>query len=188
MLKAYINKKGFSMVFSRLSAAKLTVVTWGRLGAAAALCLIGAVGCTTPVEVLDPNAPATEAPDTEEPVATIDVFFGDVESPAGGTVKQLRLPGPETGVLIACDQEGFVPFAYSDIGMEWIGCQVPNPGDSVGLESALSEPVLSDVPSPVGGTVSQVIIPGPQSAISVLCETGTPFLYEDQGTWVGCQG
>lgn len=176
------------MVFSRLPVAKLSMSAWGRLGAAAALCLIGAVGCTTPVEVLDPEAPSTEAPATEAPAATVDVFFGDVESPAGGTVKELRLPGPEAAAMVACDQEGFVPFSYSDMGMNWVGCQVPNPGDSVGLESSLTEPELSDVPSPVGGTVSMVIIPGPQSAISVLCETGTPFVYEDQGTWVGCQG
>ncbi len=178
------------MAFSRLSGANLSASAWGRLGAAATLCLIGAVGCTTPVEVMDPEAeaPGTETPVPEEPGATIDVFFGDVESPAGGTVKQLRLPGPETGVMVACDQEGFEPFAYSDMGMEWVGCQVPNPGDAVGPESALSEPELSDEPSPVGGTVSMVTIPGPQSAISVLCETGTPFVYEDQGTWIGCQG
>ncbi|MGB3200900.1 MAG: hypothetical protein WBA99_08355 [Nodosilinea sp.] len=171
-----------------LPGAEVSAVVRGRLGAVAALCLIATVGCTTPVEVLDPNAPATEAPATEGPGATIDVFFGDVESPVGGMVKQLRLPGPESGVMVACDQEGFVPFAYSDMGMDWVGCQVPTPGDTVGLESDISEPELSEVPSPVGGTVSQVTIPGPQSAISVLCETGTPFVYEDQGTWIGCQG
>lgn len=178
------------MAFSRLSGAKLSASAWGRLGAVAALCLVGAVGCTTPVEVMDPNeeAPTTEEPMSEDPGATIDVFFGDVESPEGGMVKQLRLPGPETAAMVACDQEGFVPFTYSDTGMEWVGCQVPNPGDAVGPESALTEPELSDVPSPVGGTVSMVTIPGPQSAVSVLCETGTPFVYEDQGTWVGCQG
>jgi hypothetical protein len=81
-----------------------------------------------------------------------------------------------------------VPFGYSDMGMDWVGCEVPNPDDTVGPESELTEPELSDVPSPVGGTVSMVTIPGPQSAISVLCEIGTPCIYEDQGTWVGCQG
>jgi hypothetical protein len=151
--------------------------------AIAAASLLGAVACTVPVEVLDPNAPATD-----DPVANIGVFFGDVESPAGGTVKELRLPGPETAAMVACDQEGFVPFAYSDTGMNWVGCQVPNPGDAVGPESALTEPELSDEPSPVGGTVSMVTIPGPQSAISVVCNSGTPFVYEDQGTWIGCQG
>ncbi|WP_155523586.1 hypothetical protein [Nodosilinea nodulosa] len=178
------------MAFSRLPGTKFSVSTWGRLGASAALCLMGAVGCTTPVEVMDPEAgtPGTEPPMTDEPTATIDVFFGDVPSPAGGTVKQLRLPGPQSAALVTCDQEGFVPFAYSDTGMNWVGCQVPNPGDTVGLESSLTEPVLSDVPSPVGGTVSQITIPGPQSAISVVCETGSPFVYEDQGTWVGCEG
>ena len=169
------------MVFSRLPVAKLSRNAWGT---AATLCLMGAVGCTTPVELLDPNAP----PGTEEPGATIDVFFRDVESPAGGTVKELRLPGPEAAAMVACDQEGFEPFAYSDMGMDWIGCQVPNPGDSVGLESASTEPELSDVPSPDGGTVSMIIIPGPQSAISVVCDQGTPFVYEEQGTWVGCEG
>ncbi len=171
------------MAFSRLFGAKLSASTWGRLGAAAALCLVGAVGCTTPVEVLDPNAPATDAP-----VANIGVYFGDVESPAGGTVKELRLPGPEAAAMVACDQEGFVPSAYSDMGMDWVGCQVPNPGDAVGPESTLTEPELSDEPSPVGGTVSLITIPGPQSAISVVCNTGSPFVYEDQGTWIGCQG
>ncbi len=176
------------MAFFRLPGTQVSAAAWGRLGVAAALCLIGAVGCTTPVEVLDPNAPETEAPTTEGPGATIDVFFGDVASPAGGTVKQLRLPGPESAVLVTCDQEEFVPFAYSDMGMDWVGCELPNLDAAVGPESALTEPELSDVPGPVGGTVSQVTIPGPQSAISVLCETGSPFVYEDQGTWVGCEG
>ncbi|MGB7311673.1 MAG: hypothetical protein WA939_01970, partial [Nodosilinea sp.] len=155
------------MAFFRLPCVQVSAAAWGRLGVAATLCLVGAVGCTTPVEVLDPNAPETGVPTTEGPGATVDVFFGDVESPVGGTVKQLRLSGPESGVLVTCDQEGFVPFAYSDTGMDWVGCQVPTPGDSVGLESSLTEPELSDVPSPVGGTVSQVTIPGPQSAIAV---------------------
>ncbi|MGG6237398.1 hypothetical protein ACQ4N7_02070 [Nodosilinea sp. AN01ver1] len=176
------------MAFFRLPGTQVSVATWGRLGVAAALCLVGAVGCTTPVEVLDPDAPETETPATEAPGATIDVFFGDVESPAGGTVKQLRLPGPESAVLVTCDQEGFVPFAYSDTGMDWVGCETTTPDDTAALESTLTEPELSDVPSPVGGTVSQVTIPGPQSAVSVLCETGSPFVYEDQGTWIGCQG
>lgn len=170
------------MAFFRLPGARVSTTVWGRLGAAAVLCLVGTVGCTTPVEVLDPNAPATE-----DPAATIDVFFGDVESPDGGTVKQLRLPGPESAVLVTCDREGFVPFAYSDMAMDWVGCQTPTPDASVELESTLTEPELSNVPSPVGGTVSQVTIPGPQSAISVLCETGSPFVYEDQGTWIGCE-
>ncbi|WP_035991041.1 hypothetical protein [Leptolyngbya sp. KIOST-1] len=176
------------MFFSHLFSSQRSTSAWGRLGAAAALCLIGAVGCTRPVEVLDPNAPDAGASGTEEPVATIDVFFGDVESPDGGTVKELRLPGPAAAAMVTCDQEGFEPFSYSDMGMDWVGCQVPNPGDAVGPESALSEPELSDVPSPVGGTVSMITIPGPQSAISVVCDQGTPFVYEDQGTWIGCQG
>ncbi len=177
------------MVFSLLPVAKLSMSAWGRLGAAATLCLIGAVGCTTPVEVLDPEAPpSTEAPATGAPAATIDVFFGDVESPAGGTVKELRLPGPQSAALVACDQDGFVPFGFSDMGLDWVGCQVPTPGDAVGPESTLTEPELSDVPSPVGGTVSQVTIPGPGDSIVVNCEVGTAFVYEDQGTWVGCQG
>ncbi|HZG38676.1 MAG TPA: hypothetical protein VEZ50_08345 [Nodosilinea sp.] len=172
------------MVFSRLFGEQWLTFAWGRVGAVV-LCLVGAMGCTTPVEVMDPNA---ETPATEEPVVTIDLFFGDVETPDGSTVKQLRLPGPEAGVLVVCDQEGFVPFSYIDVGLEWVGCQVPTPGDTVGAESTLTEPELSDVPSPVGGTVSQITIPGPQSAISVVCETGSPFVYKDQGTWIGCQG
>lgn len=178
------------MAFSRLPGATLSVSARGRLGVLAAICLMGAVSCTTSVEIIDPEADpsGTEPPMTEEPTATIDVFFGDVEAPDGGTVKQLRLPGPQSAALVACDQEGFEPFTYSDMGMDWIGCQVPTPGDTVGLESSLTEPELSDVPSPVGGTVSQVTIPGPQSAISVICETGSPFMYTDQGTWIGCEG
>jgi hypothetical protein len=148
---------------------------------------------TDTIETEPEAAIETEVPTTEAGTST--VTFADVEGPDNGvpgidngTVKQLTLPGPAVGVLVTCDQEGFVPFAYKDMGWDWVGCQVPKPGDPVGAESALTEPELSDVPSPVGGTVSQVTIPGPQSAISVLCETGTPFVYEDQGTWIGCQG
>lgn len=175
----------------------------GRLGAAIALCLLGAVACTTPADVYDPEtgtieteseaAVETEVPATETDTAT--VIFADVEGPdngvpnvENGSVKQLTLPGPAVAVLVTCDQEGFVPFGYKDMGWDWVGCQVPNPGDPVGAGSNLTEPELSDVPSPVGGTVSQVTIPGPQSAIAVVCNQGSPFVYEDQGTWVGCQG
>ncbi len=154
----------------------------------AVVCLVGTVSCTTPVELIEPEAPEAEAPTTDEPAAAIGVFFGEVDSPAGGTVKQLRLPGPEAAAMVSCDQDGFVPFSYRDSGIDWIGCQVPTPGSATGPASSLTEPELSDVPSPVGGTVSMITIPGPQSAISVVCNTGTPFLYEDQGTWVGCQG
>jgi guanyl-specific ribonuclease Sa len=72
--------------------------------------------------------------------------------------------------------------------MDWVGCQVSNPSDATGPGSALTEPEISEVPSPVGGTVSMVTIPDPQSAIVVVCDTGTPFIYEDQGAWIGCQG
>jgi hypothetical protein len=37
--------------------------------------------------------------------------------------QQLALGGPESAVLVACDQEGFIPFTFTDLGMEWIGCQ-----------------------------------------------------------------
>ena len=191
------------MMFARLSAAKMPGGTWSRLGAVVALGLIGAIGCTPRVDVevrapeietlaaeVETPVTGTEAPDVETAAAGVSptVTLTEIASPAGGMVQQLTLPGPETGVMVTCDQEGFVPFAYSDMGMEWVGCQVPSAGGSVGAASTLTEPEMAEVPSPVGGMVSQVTIPGPQSAMVVTCAIGTPFMYDDQGSWVGCQG
>lgn len=165
------------MVFARV----------GSIATLALACFLGAAACISSVEENNSEAPDTETPAMGE-TASDSVSWDEVESPAGGTVKQLTLSGPEVAAMVACDQQGFVPFSYRDTGLDWVGCQVPNPSDAVGPESALLEPQLADGPSPVGGTVPMITLPGPQSAITVLCNTGTPFLYEDQGTWVGCQG
>ncbi|MEB3289724.1 MAG: hypothetical protein VKI82_07405 [Leptolyngbya sp.] len=149
--------------------------------------LMGIAACNSSVPVIDTEAPDMTAPDPAEQVSG-GVTWGEVASPAGGTVKQLTLSGPESAALVTCDQEGFVPFSYRDTGIDWVGCQVPNPNDPAGPTSALTEPAFTAGPSPVGGTVSMITIPGPQSAIAVVCTSGSPFLYEDQGTWVGCQG
>ncbi|HIK45687.1 MAG TPA: hypothetical protein IGR64_12510 [Leptolyngbyaceae cyanobacterium M65_K2018_010] len=144
--------------------------------AVALVCWLGATACD--------NRPET----VETPGETFTAVLTEIESPDGGAVKQLTLAGPEGSTLVTCDQEGFAPFTYSDMGLEWIGCQVPNPGDAVGPASSLTEPTLAEVPSPVGGTVQQLTLPGPQSGVVVTCAEGfAPFIYEDQGTWVGCQ-
>lgn len=150
-----------------------------RGGAVAVLCGLGAIACTSndPGARVDPMPPAD---------ATVSLT--EVPSPEGGTVQQLTLPGPEAGVMVVCDQEGFVPFAYADSGIDWVGCQVPNPGDAVGAESSLTAAVLNDMPSPMGGMVPQVTLPGSQTAIAVVCEGDfMPFVYQDQGDWIGCQ-
>jgi hypothetical protein len=114
-------------------------------------------------------------------------FLSDVPSPAGGTVKQVTLPGPETSVLVVCDRNGFEPFFFTDQG-NWVGCQT-SAGTEPGTPSQLMEPVLSDVPSPVGGTVKQVTLPGPETSVLVICDRNgfEPFFFTDQGNWVGCQ-
>ncbi|HEY9648947.1 MAG TPA: hypothetical protein V6C88_21390, partial [Chroococcidiopsis sp.] len=56
--------------------------------------------------------------------------------------------------------------------------------------SELTEPAMRPVPSPVGGTIQKVYIPGPESAVAVTCVRPgfEPFFYADQGeNWVGCQ-
>jgi hypothetical protein len=113
--------------------------------------------------------------------------FSDVPSPAGGMVKQLSIPGPETSVLVACDRAGFEPFFFTDQG-NWVGCQI-SAGAEPGMASQLTEPTLSDVPSPVGGTVKQVTIPGPETSVLVTCDRDgfEPFFFTDQGNWVGCR-
>lgn len=152
-----------------------------RVGAVAVLCGLSAIACTSPDSA---DGPVGEP----MPPESAPVSLTEVPSPEGGTVQQLTLPGPEAGVMVICDQEGFVPFAYADSGMDWVGCQVPNPGDAVGAESTLTAAVLDEVPSPMGGMVPQVTLPGPQTAIAVVCEGDfMPFVYPDQGDWIGCQ-
>jgi hypothetical protein len=116
-----------------------------------------------------------------------DVVLVDAESPAGGTVKRLGIPGPERSVLLVCDQDGFEPFFFNDEG-NWVGCQIID-GSEAGPESELADPVLGEVDGPAGGTVAQLTIPGPQTSVLVTCRgTGfSPFLFLDEGTWVGCQ-
>ena len=159
-----------------------------RGSAIAVLCLLGAAACTAPDSPEEAATPEVEPAAPEITLPVEDVVFADVESPVGGLVKQLTLPGPQTAVMVMCDQEGFVPFAYNDGGWDWVGCQVSVPGTPTAGPSTLTEPVIGEVESPVGGTVFEVTIPGPESAVSVVCEGDfVPSLYEDQGTWVGCQ-
>ncbi len=166
----------------------------GSLSALALFCWLGVTACDNPSETAETTEPVetaetieeTTVEDTAEPAMT--VTLADAEAPNGQTTQQLALGGPESAVLVTCDQEGFIPFTFTDLGVEWVGCEVPNPGDAVGPESSLSEPSLDEVPSPVGGTVQQLTLPGPQSGVMVTCNEGfAPFIYEDQGTWVGCQ-
>ncbi len=54
----------------------------------------------------------------------------------------------------------------------------------------LTEPAMRPFPSPVGGMIQKVYIPGPESAVAVTCVRPgfEPFFYTDQGeNWVGCQ-
>ena len=126
-------------------------------------------------------SPADDADYIAEPV------LADVTSPVGGTVKQVIIPGPETSVLVVCDREGFEPFFFTDQG-DWVGCSIMD-GTEPGPESLLARPALVEVTSPVGGTVEQLSIPGPEISVLVVCERAgfEPFLFTDQGTWVGCQ-
>ena len=48
--------------------------------------------------------------------------MSDTESPVGGTVKLVTVPGPESSVLLACGAEGLEPFFFTDQG-SWVGCQ-----------------------------------------------------------------
>ena len=125
---------------------------------------------------------ATPPPGATEPA------LEDAPSPAGGTVKRLVVPGPQTSVLLACDRGGFQPFFFTDEG-DWVDCEAAA-GTDPGPESSLTEATLEDVQSPAGGTVKQLTIPGPQTSVLVTCaaEDTSPFLFTDQGTWVGCQG
>lgn len=143
------------------------------------LCFAGVISCTAPESVED---------EPDEEIAVTDVAFTDVDSPVGGQVKQLTIPGPHVAVLVTCDQEGVVPFAFTDMELNWVGCQVSTLGNPTATPSTLTEPVIETVDSPVGGTVQQVTIPGPESALMVTCIGDfAPFLYQDQGDWIGCQ-
>jgi hypothetical protein len=76
-----------------------------------------------------------------------------------------------------------------------VGDQLLEPGTIVEGNAANSEdpnsgePSLTDVPSPVGGTVKQLTIPGPETSVLVTCdrEGFEPFFFTDQGNWVGCR-
>ena len=122
------------------------------------------------------------------PPSATEPTLEDAPSPAGGTVKRLVVPGPQTSVLLACDQGGFQAYFFTDQG-EWVGCEAVA-GTDQGPESSLTEATLDDVESPAGGTVKQLTIPGPQTSVLVSCaaDDTSPFLFTDQGTWVGCQG
>ncbi len=80
-----------------------------------------------PAATTKPNAGnATAAPTTVVPpagAAIAGVTFGDVASPVGGTVKKAILSGPETGIMVVCDQSGFEPFVFTDQGT-WVGCKL----------------------------------------------------------------
>lgn len=116
-----------------------------------------------------------------------DPVLEDALSPVGGTVKRLVIPGPQTSVLIACDQDGFEPFMFTDEGT-WVGCQITD-GTEPGPASELTEATIDDAPGPAGGTVKRVTIPGPQLSVLVSCRADgfQPFLFNDQGIWVGCE-
>jgi hypothetical protein len=141
------------------------------------------------VETPDANPEATSeaTPEASETMAAAEPVLEDAPSPVGGSVKQLVVPGPETSVLFACDQEGFEPFFYTDQG-DWVGCQISD-GGQPGAESTMTEPTIEDVPSPVGGMVKQVTIPGPSMAVLLACkeEGFNPFTFIDQGFWIGCE-
>jgi len=126
-------------------------------------------------------APTDNTPGGGEPV------LKDSASPAGGTVKQLVVPGPETSVLVTCDQRNVEPFFFTDQA-DWVGCKA-TAGTQPGPDSTFSAPVMSDVDSPAGGRVKQVTIPGPGTSIIVSCGAAglKPFLFTDTGTWVGCR-
>ncbi len=49
--------------------------------------------------------------------------------------------------------------------------------------------VLEDAPSPVGGSVKRLVLPGPESSVLVVCDRHgfQPFLFTDQGEWIGCE-
>ena len=117
---------------------------------------------------------------------TADPILEDAASPAGGTVKRLVVPGPQTSVLLACDQEGFQPFFFTDQGV-WVGCEAIV-GTKPGPESDLSGPTLGDVESPAGGMVKELTIPGPQTSVQVRCAGNglTPFLFQDQPSLSDC--
>lgn len=178
-----------------------TQITWLSAFAALTLLMVGCgsdgseTGQPTPAEaVAAPSTPnATSGEEAVPTDATVDSsdasqpVLGNVESPVGGTVKQVTVPGPEISVLVNCDQAGFVPFFFTDQG-DWVGCQIVA-GTDAGPQSALTEPVMNEVTSAVGGTVMQVTIPGPETSVLVVCgEAGfVPFFFTDQGDWIGCQ-
>ena len=68
----------------------------------------------------------------------------------------------------------------------------PDLADDTGVATARPSAVvavLEDAPSPVGGTVKRLVLGGPQATVLVVCDQGgfEPFLFTDQGDWVGCE-
>lgn len=148
--------------------------------------LTASCGSTAPDQAAEPaNTDASGVTTDATPGGVAELQ--DTPSPVGGTVKQLIVPGPETSVLVECDQDGFHPFFFTDQG-DWVGCEIDS-GREPGAESSLAEPVMRDTEGPVGGTVSKVTIPGPEVSLLVSCATDgfVPFIFEDEGTWAGCQ-
>ncbi|MBD2258724.1 hypothetical protein [Pseudanabaena sp. FACHB-2040] len=154
-----------------------------------------AVGCTPPQSSTQPDAgtpPPISGESTPAPPMSGEGAAGlelvEESSPAGGTMAKVYLPGPETAVIVECEQEGFTPFFFIDVGEYWVGCQ-SEVNASVGPE--VDQPIgLQEVSSPAGGMVQKLSIPGPQLSAAVGCEQDgfVPFLYDDEGaTWVGCQ-
>jgi hypothetical protein len=150
------------------------------------LCLAVALLATGCGDDSTANEPDQSIPTSASTPGGDDPVLVDASSPVGGTVKELVIPGPETSVLVACDQEGFEPFLFADQGV-WVGCQI-TAGEAPGDASTLLEPAMSDAASPVGETVKELVIPGPEISVLVACdqEGFEPFLFADQGTWVGC--
>ena len=153
-----------------------------------AIVLVAAIIIGVIVVASNDSADLAGGGDTTTPPSATEPTLEEAPSPAGGTVKRLLVPGPQSSVLLTCDQGGFQPFLFTDQG-EWVGCEAVA-GTDPGPESSLIEATLADVESPAGGTVKQLTIPGPQTSALVSCAAdGTsPFLFADQGTWVGCQG
>ncbi|HIK46656.1 MAG TPA: hypothetical protein IGR64_17540 [Leptolyngbyaceae cyanobacterium M65_K2018_010] len=171
--------------------AKQVLSTAGKVGAIALVAGFSVTACTKPETVETVDGPAVEVttPTGSSETTTEKFSFADVPSPAGGTVKQLTLAGPETAVVMTCDQQGSVPFLYSDAGLQWVGCQSPSPGSALGPASTLTEPTLNEVRSPLGPVnVPQITLPGPESAVVVACGGNfVPFLSEDKAFWLGCK-
>lgn len=169
-----------------------------------ALCLglaAVAAGCTVPppestappIAAPEPATnPGTSDPATGTPPTSVPEMRGaeltEVPSPEGGMAAKVTLSGPETSIMAECVQQGFKPFFYTAVGENWVGCESA-PNAAVG--PAVDRPItLSQTPSPAGGIVQKLSLPGPQLAAVVACsQTGfVPFVYDAEGfSWIGCR-